>query len=182
MSTEIWKDIEDYEGLYQVSNLGRVKSLYRIVKGGRSKNQVVPERILSTPTNSRGYPIVTLREKGKKKSINVHRLVSIAFIPNPNCLPQVNHIDEDKCNNHVSNLEWCDAQYNNTYGTAQSRSSRTKKIPVLKCDDNDNVLAEYESALDAERVTGISRAHICQSCRKIKYRTRAGGFAWKYKE
>ncbi len=182
MVNEIWKDIEEYEGLYQVSNIGRVKSLYRIVEGGRSKNQVVPERILSTPVNSRGYPIVMLRNRGKKKSINVHRLVAMTFIPNPNRLPQVNHRDEDKCNNHVSNLEWCNSQYNNTYGTAQNRSSRTKKIPVLKCDDDGNVLAEYESALDAEKETGISRAHISQSCRKVKYRTRAGGFVWKYKE
>ena len=102
---EIFKDIEEYEGLYQISNLGRVKSL----KYGK-------ERILKPAKDKKGYLYVCLYKQGKMKIYRVHRLVAQAFIPNPNNLPQVNHKDEDKTNNASSNLEFCDAKYNNNYG------------------------------------------------------------------
>lgn len=108
---EIWKDIKGYEGLYHISNLGRVKNANGL--------------ILSSANNGKGYCIVSLYRNGKQKTHRIHRLVAIAFIPNPNNLPEVNHKDEKKENNEVSNLEWCTHDYNCNYGTKNERQSRT---------------------------------------------------------
>lgn len=123
---EIWKDIKDYEGLYQVSNLGRVKSLDRI----DNSNHKIHEKILKTRDRGNGYLAINLNVKGKLKTFSVHRLVAEAFIPNPESKPQVNHIDEDKTNNNVDNLEWCTVLYNNTYGTRMERQIASKSVPV----------------------------------------------------
>ena len=114
---EIWKDIEGYEGLYQVSNLGRVKSFPR--KG----THTTKERILKLTKSNKNYVIVILKNNYIQKAKSVHRLVAEAFIPNPNNLPQVNHKDENKLNNKVDNLEWCDNIYNCNYGTRNKRLS-----------------------------------------------------------
>lgn len=111
---EIWKDIKDWKD-YQVSNLGNVKRLnYR--KTGKEKK--IKQQKLKY-----GYLYITLNQNGKRKTFRVHRLVAQAFIPNPNNLPQVNHKDEDKTNNVVENLEWCDARHNSNYGTRNKRIS-----------------------------------------------------------
>lgn len=116
---EVWKDIAEYEGLYQVSNMGRVKSLSRMKWSGLNGGCYVntKEKILQGSVNDKGYKIVTLC--GKQKYI--HRLVAIAFIPNPDRLPMINHKDEVKTNNKVENLEWCDSRYNINYGTRTGR-------------------------------------------------------------
>ena len=116
---EIWKDIEGYEGLYQVSNKGRVKSL----NYGRTGK----EKILRPGKNNDGYLIVILYKNGKKKNFRIHRLVAKAFLTNPNNLLEVNHRDENKENNHVENLEWCDRKYNINYGSRTERSSESRK-------------------------------------------------------
>ena len=119
MIEEIWKPIEGYEGLYEVSNLGRVRSLdrfyYRLHKG----------KVLSPTKDRYGYLTVTLNCNGKSKTIKIHRLVAQAFLPNPDNLPQVNHKDEVKSNNCVDNLEWCSAKYNVNFGTRQERYRNT---------------------------------------------------------
>ena len=107
---EIWKDIKGFEGHYQVSNFGRVKS----IKFGK-------ERILRPGKNKKGYLRVGISKNGESKTYSVHRLVAQAFIPNLNNLPQINHKNEDKTDNRVENLEFCDAKYNNTYGTRIQR-------------------------------------------------------------
>lgn len=116
---EVWKDIENYEGIYQISNYGNVRSLDRLGYGGR---KLYGNRI-SVYISDSGYPSVTLCKLAKHQKFYVHRLVANAFIPNPDNLPQVNHKDENKINNHVDNLEWCTHQYNNAYGTKGKRSS-----------------------------------------------------------
>ena len=119
---EIWKDIEGYEGLYQVSNKGRVKSL--------GNNKTRREKILQPSENHKGYLRISLYKNGKQKKFLVHRLVAEAFLPNPNNLPQVNHkIDdfEHRSDNRVENLEWCTAEYNNNYGTHNEKLSESKK-------------------------------------------------------
>lgn len=111
-TVELWKDVRGYEGFYQVSSIGRVKSLERVGYGGR----IFPERILKQNPDSYGYPFVGLHKNGQSKTRCVHRLVAEAFIPNPLHLKEVNHKDENKWNNHVLNLEWCTTKYNLTYG------------------------------------------------------------------
>ena len=120
MEKEIWKDIEGYEGRYQISNRGNVKSL--------NYNHNGKEKILKPIINNKhGYAYVGLHLEGKTKNYYIHRLVAIAFIPNPDNLPEVNHRDENKENNTVENLEWCDRAYNCNYGTHNKRISDTKK-------------------------------------------------------
>lgn len=128
--TEIWKDIVGYEGLYQVSNLGNVKRL----KGykGRGKGYIVEEHLIKPSINSNGYQNVVLCKNGKTKTFTMHRLVAIAFLYNSDNLPQVNHKDENKLNNCVDNLEWCDSKYNNNYGTRNKKCSDKWKLKRLQ--------------------------------------------------
>ena len=121
---EIWKDIDGYNGIYQVSNLGKV----------RKSTSLKPIAIC---LNTTGYEQVNLSDGFTRKKLLVHRLVAQAFIPNPNNLPQINHIDENKRNNIVSNLEWCDASYNNNYGAHNANVSNTKSTPVLCLENNE---------------------------------------------
>lgn len=115
---EVWRDIKDYEGLYQVSNLGDVRSL--------NYNQTGEIKVLKQG-NAKGYKRVGLFKNGKTKQYSVHRLVALAFISNPDDLPMVNHKDEDKTNNNVNNLEWCTHEYNMSYGTRNERISKKHK-------------------------------------------------------
>lgn len=107
MENEIWKDINGYTGLYQISNFGRVKSLRRYVRGNGSSVRLIEERILIHSVNPKGYPFVSLNKKNEKHNFRIHRLVAESFIPNPDFKPQVNHKDGNKLNNHFTNLEWC---------------------------------------------------------------------------
>jgi hypothetical protein len=109
---EIWKDVQGYEGLYQVSNFGRVKSLGRFVDRLASGHCWKKERILKLHKKHNGYLGVSLLKDGKIKNFNIHRLVAIAFIPNPDNLPQIDHINADKTNNNVNNLRWVTAKEN----------------------------------------------------------------------
>ena len=118
---EEWKDITNFEGLYQVSNLGRVKSLPKVGSGGH--NGI----ILSQSKDKDGYLLVYLYANRKKVACKVHRLVAKAFIPNPNNFPQVNHKDEIKDNNCFTNLEWCSPSYNNSYGKGNINRANSKK-------------------------------------------------------
>lgn len=149
---EIWKDIKGYEGLYQISNFGNVKSLARRVNCGDNKTRLKQERILKNTLDNHGYLTTSLCDNRKKEKYLIHRLVAEVFIPNPNNLPQVNHIDENKTNNNVENLEWCTQQYNSTYG---------------------EFIAEHESILAAARATGFDYSGIHGSCIG-KYRTYSG--------
>ena len=101
---EIWKDIEGYEGIYQISNIGRIKSLERIVYHNNGINRIIPEKIRKTRPDSHGYDKIDLYKEGKRNTFTIHRLMAIAFIPNPYNLPQVNHIDGIKENNYVRQL------------------------------------------------------------------------------
>lgn len=131
---EIWKDIKDYEGLYQVSNLGRVRSLDKIVIRTDGKNRHQKGKILKLQISKYGYNVITLWNNNVSKQFKVHRLVAMAFIPNPNNLPQVNHIDEDKLNNKIDNLEWCTALENNRHSNIAERrhlvGTEASKKPV----------------------------------------------------
>lgn len=122
---EEWRSIEGYEGLYEVSNTGQVRSLDRYVKTCYEAYKLHKGKILSPAKDKNGYLKVHLCYNGKHNIIRVHRLVAQAFLPNPDNLPEVNHKDEDKTNNNVDNLEWCDRKYNNNYGTKIERQKKT---------------------------------------------------------
>lgn len=117
---EIWKDIENYSGSYQISSLGRVKSLERDIDCGTGKRRI-KEKIKNGFLSDNGYLTVCLSKGPKKKTFLIHRLVATSFIPNPDNLLQINHIDEVKTNNNIENLEWCTVGYNINYGTANER-------------------------------------------------------------
>lgn len=118
--------IKGYEGSYEVDQFGRVFALDRTVRvddNGRVYDKPIKARQLKQGVHSKGYKIVTLTKDGVSKTVFVHRLVAEAFIPNDKGLPYINHIDEDKTNNFVENLEWCTAQYNSTYGKAKQKQA-----------------------------------------------------------
>ena len=170
---EIWKDIPEYEGLYQVSNFGRVKSLKR----GK-------ENILKHIKTKDGYFFINLYQNGKQKNFKVHQLVARMFIPNPYNLPIINHKDENKQNNHVSNLEWCTIHYNNCYGTRNKRISIAHKgkrnKPILQFSLEGEFIREWDSAKSVNIKLNINSGHISECC-KGKLKT-CSGFIWKYKE
>jgi len=169
MTKEIWRDIEGYEGLYQVSSEGRVKSLKR----KRRKN----ERILK-PSSDRGYLYVDLCAGGKRKRHKVHRLVCKAFHENPENKPEVNHINEKASDNRACNLEWCTRKENCNHGTRTERSAKTQSKPVGQYTRDGELIKIWPSVRGTERKTGFSHCYISQAANgKCK---QAYGFIWKY--
>lgn len=151
-NNEVWKDVEGYEGIYQVSNLGNIK---------RDK-KLKPLKAKS------GYCIVCLCKDGKQETKYVHRLVALAFLPNPQNLPQVNHKDENKANNSLNNLEWCSIQYNQEYSNAKK---------VLQYNLSGKLVRKYKSISNAAKETGYNESMISRAARNNKtYK----GFNWKF--
>lgn len=172
---EVWKDIDwvkGYEGLYQVSNLGRVKSLARYDSNGR----FLKERIKKLVPIQTGYLTTLFCVDGVLKNMFVHRLVATAFIPNSENLPEVNHKDENKQNNCVENLEWCDRKYNLAYGNKRLKEAKTKGFPVY-CIELDKT---FWSVNEAARCTGLVASTIHANCKgKLSH---AGDYHWRYVE
>jgi hypothetical protein len=186
---EIWKDIHGYEGLYQVSNLGRIKSLERVVNRKHNRDLHVAEKILKSGTYPNGYKYARLHRDGKTKNELVHRLVAIAFIENTENLPIINHKDECKDNNSVDNLEWCNHKYNTNYGSCIAKmkananiTKRAEKISkhVLQIDINGNVIKEWKSITEAEiSINQKSGAGNISKCLRGK-QPKAYGYIWRY--
>lgn len=198
---EEWRNIERYEGLYQVSNYGRVKSLERSYteRNSRKATHTLEERILKPSKYSEGYLFVTFTKNDERKIKKIHRLVAEAFIPNPNGLPQVNHKDENKANNCVDNLEWCDNKYNSNYGSRGKRIGdklKGKKRPKYISDKIANALSKqvYQYTLDGELVkiwsstcecgrNGFHQGAVAACCRKCFNREGNNiykGHKWSY--
>lgn len=182
---EEWRYIEGYEGLYQVSNEGRIKSLNReiVYKDGRKK--ILPEKILHNFLSDLGYYHVMLSKNGIPKRYKVHRLVAKAFIPNPNDLPIINHKDENPKNNTVENLEWCTQDYNIHYGTMIergrekqiNRSDLSKEVKQYTLDGA--LVGEYKSASEVERKhPQFKTSSVTRCCRNNQIYK---GYIWKYK-
>ena len=170
VESEVWKPVVGYEGLYEVSNIGRVRSI-NFRNSGKAK-------VMSPSFNTWGYLIVDLRKNNKRHSYTVHRLVALAFIPNPDNLPEINHKNEIKYDNTVENLEWCTRKYNINYGTAIKRRSIKIGKPIVQLDNNGNVVKKWESGLVASRYYQIDRSGI-YNCLHGKQKT-CKGFVWKY--
>lgn len=178
IKVEIWRDIGGYEGSYQVSSYGNIKSL-NFHNTGRPA-------LLSQETTKLGYKRVTLSKDGKVRRFSIHRLVATAFISNPNNYPCINHKDENPSNNHMDNLEWCTIQYNTKYGSGISKmiatknriKSRSMELPVLQIGETNEIIQRYKSLHDAARKTGLCVENICATL-KGRHKT-AGGYRWRY--
>jgi hypothetical protein len=175
---EIWKDIKGYEGLYQVSNLGRVKSLL-------FHNNVVTkkrEKILAQRISNSGYLMVGLNKNSKGKKLYVHRLVAEAFVENPLCKKEVNHKDGNKLNNNANNLEFCTPSENIKHSYEKKlhiplrNENNRQSRPVIQYDLNMNLLEVFPSIAEAKRKTNIS---CIRPCCGEKINT-CGGYIWEY--
>ena len=182
MKNEIWKDVAGYEGRYQVSSMGRVKSLARTFIDKIGRERYVKERILKPGTDRGGYLRVGLCDGEKRKTLKVHRLVCQAFHENPGNKPQVNHINEIKTDNRASNLEWATARENSNFGTRNERigkkSAITKSKPICQYTLDEKIVKTWASLTEVKRKTGFSQGNISQAAngnRKTAY-----GFIWKY--
>lgn len=168
---EIWKPIKGYEGIYEISNLGRIKSLKR------NNNRCLIDKIMKQYIGKQGYLQVRLCKNGKSKLHKVHILIANAFIDNPNNLPIINHIDGNKTNNTISNLEWC--SYSHNIKHAYDIGLRKKK-PIIQKDLNNVTVKKWNCIAEASEKTGILHSSIWKCCNKKNHT--AGGYKWKYIE
>lgn len=164
LPNEEWRNIKRFPG-YMISNYGRV-----VGKKGH---------LLKIRKDSWGYCVVGVSHNNSTHTLLVHRAVAEAFIPNPNDLPQINHIDEEKSNNHVDNLEWCTASYNSSYGSRND----TNSLPVLQYSLEGEVIADFPSIKQASEATGLSESTIMRCCRYGYQRARRKNkFDWRFKD
>lgn len=182
MEQEIWRDIVGFEGSYQVSNFGRVKSVNRFVTYINGRVHIVEEKILKLRHTRRGYAHICLVDANKKKyNKSVHRLVAQAFIPNLNNLPQVNHLNEIRKDNNVANLEWCSAEYNLNYGNRNRLASETLGKDVIQLTMNGEFICRHSGTRNAARSLKLnpnSGANIA-ACAHHR-RNSAYGYKWEW--
>ena len=180
---EIWRDIKGYEGVYQISNMGNVKSL------GNNKSR--KEKVLKLAKNTNGYLKVNLYKDGKQKNYLIHRLVAESFIPKVEGKTHVDHIDSNRQNNNVNNLRWCTIVENNNFDLYRKHMSEAKKgekhhmygktgalhnrSKIVLCIETGKI---YGSTMEAGRETGINQSSISAVCNSR--RKSAGGYHWKY--
>lgn len=188
---EIWKDIPEYEGYYQISNLGRVKSLARKRKNNPNAYYETKDIILKPYAKNKRYYGIYLMKNNTKRYFLIHRLVAEIFVPNPSKKVQVNHIDGNKENNCASNLEWVTASeniihaYKNNLRKAPQpwKNKKGKMCPnskaIIQYNLENNKIREWDSVMDASRELKINFSNIGAVCRGE--RNTAGGFKWKYK-
>lgn len=177
---EEFRDIKGYEGQYQVSNYGRIKSLCRLSKCKNEKYKIIKEKILRVNYGTNKYAIVTFSKNKKIKTFEIHRLVAEAFIPNPDNLPCVNHRNEIKNDNRIENLEWCTYSYNNSYNGKAKKINEERKKPVLQFNLKGKLLKEYNSITEASLKTKYDKTTISKCCNNIIKKSKK--YLWKFKE
>ena len=194
---EIWKEVVGFKELYEVSNLGNVKSVDRYVCGKLNSKRFQKGKIMTAQKNRKGYFAVILHKNGIAHYFLIHRLVAISFIENPLNKEQINHIDMNKKNNSVDNLEWCTNLENMRHSYAngghsgftekqleavkrnQLIAAKKKEIPVMQLDDKMNLINSFRSINEASIITKSCASKICSCCRGK--RKTCNGFIWKYK-
>ena len=173
----IWRNVVGYDGLYEVSSDGVVRSLPRVchkMEGKVLKEYIYLGKVLTPSSDRKGYQKVKLYKDGKGKVKFVHRLVLEAFRSNHQRLPQINHINEDKSDNRLCNLEWCSASYNVNYG----KRNKALEKPVEQMTKDMVVIGVFKSTCEASRKTGVKQTNISQNC--LGKRKSAGGYIWHY--
>lgn len=181
-AVEEWRPIAGYEGLYEVSNLGQVRSVDRVLdiqrKDGINYTRHWNSKIIKCYKDRYGYLIAPLKKDGIYHSALLHRIIATAFIPNPYNLPEVNHKDENKTNNDISNLEWCDHLYNTRYGTGQKRSGMKRSKPVEQMTLEGLHIRYHKSVKLASKSTGFDKNEISKACRGL--RDTFNGYLWRF--
>ena len=178
-----WKQIPGYEGLYEVSEDGDVRSVAQFTRFHNIRTRKTPRRLRPFKTRD-GYMRFTLSNRGVARHMSAHRIVALAFIPNDEGLPQINHKDENPLNNKVSNLEWCTGKQNCNYGQHRQRISQRLKFkhhlakPVARLDDDGNIIETYPSCNEAARRMGVRSENISRCC--IGRYKRVCGYKWQY--
>lgn len=169
MGKEIWKPIKGYEGFYEISTFGNIRSLDRVIIYSNGKRIFTKGKNLKPIKNAHGYLTVNLKRNSKIKVCQIHRLVMLTFVENPLNLPMINHKDECKTNNHISNLEYCDCKYNSNYGTRNQRLSAIMKIvgiskKVLQLSLEGEIIKEYDSISEVAKL-GYDSQSVGDCCR-----------------
>jgi hypothetical protein len=167
---EIWKDVVGFEGLYQVSNYARFKSLPKIIRP-EGRSYAVGERLIKSHVNKYGYVKVPFIKDYKKYNKQVHRMVALAFIPNPENLPQIDHIDGDRQNNHVSNLRWCTILENRNFPLSKKSHDEAierQRIAVVQLTKDGEFIAEHVSMNQAGRDLDIAGGWLCKCIKNGK--------------
>lgn len=183
---EIWKSIKGYEGYYEISNFGKIRSVNRIIIDKNGRKIKLKGKIETPKICGSGYYYFRLCKNGIYESKRINILVAEAFIPNHYNLPCVNHKDENKLNNSVDNLEWCDKSYNALYGNTRNKIQETKnknnsrgcQIPVEQYTLNGEFITYFISPIEAQKATGVQHSNILKVCKNE--RKQAGGYLWKY--
>ena len=173
---EIWKDIRGYEGSYQASNLGRIRSLDRLINYKNGKKVFYKGIILTPEINNGGYFEIQLSTNTKYKHYKVHRLIAETFISNPNNLPIINHKDHNKLNNNINNLEWCTRKYNNNYEPKKTKFP--KSVKINQYDKNMNFIKTYNSLAEVSKEFNVSITSIRYCC--LGKNKTCKGYIWKY--
>lgn len=180
---EQWKEVEGYEGFYEISNLGNLKRLERKIWSVKNNSySTMPEKII-IPETLNGYLRVRLTKNGEGRHFYIHQLVGKAFIDNPHNFPNINHIDENPKNNRWDNLEWCDPDYNSNYGSRNYKISERMGIPIQRFSLEGVFIDEFKSAAEACRVLGLPenrQSNISAVCRGI--RRSSLGYIWRFKK
>ena len=185
--SEVWKDVAGYEGVYQVSNKGNVRSVARKDSIGRKCGG----RMLKPGYDKDGYLRVNIYKNGKQKTRFIHRLVAGAFVPNPNGYSEINHRDENKVNNYANNLEWCTRECNVNHGTLIERSAQARSKKVKATNIETNEVITFNSTVEAG-CKGYDQGGVAKACRGT-YKARTGkliggdgrtykGYKWSYEQ
>lgn len=189
---EKWKDIINYEGYYQISNFGNIRSLDRKIRFNKGYS-IKKGKMLKPILNKKGYYKVSLSKNQKEKRFFIHRLVAIHFIENPLSKEQVNHKDGNKKNNRVDNLEWCTNLENQRHAIKNGLIDNEQRIqqainmgiinrkPVAQYTKEGNLIKEYVSIKEASILNGINSRNICNCLSPNQPKNKsAGGYIWKY--